>query len=558
MSLIKGNTGSQQSVDHAFGPTAAIPHTDAERAIKQVQSNLEDHVADTTAAHAASAISVTPAGDLGSTNVQAALEELQGDIDASEAVLAAHLADATDAHDASAISVVPSGDLGSTDVQAALQELQSDIDADEAALAAHLADATDAHDASAISLADAGDNYAATDVEGALAEVMDALQAHEADPTAAHAASAISVTPAGNIASTDVQAALQELDAEKAAASHTHSSSDITDFAEAAQDAVGGILSDGGDVDFTYDDATPAISGAVKSDSVSNAKLADMPAWSVKVRNAGTSGDPSDAALADITEEPTPASGDFLLGFAAGGELRKFDVGNLPGGGGGSSLLAVTVFTASGTWTPNANTTLAILRVQGGGGGGGGAAGATNSSSRGAGGGAGGYCERWLTGGWGTSETVTVGSGGSAGPAGENNGGTGGQSSVGTLAVANGGGGGAGAAAQLDNLAIEDGGAGGTASVSGGTSLLNLAVQGAHGGDAMSSDGTSLDNERYGGDGANSRYGAGGKAQNTANAAGNAGQGFGSGGSGGNVVNSTTSRAGGAGAPGLVIIEEYA
>lgn len=42
------------------------------------------------------------------------------------------------------------------------------------------------------------------------------LTAHTGDPTAAHAASAISFTPAGNIASTDVQAALEELDTEKA------------------------------------------------------------------------------------------------------------------------------------------------------------------------------------------------------------------------------------------------------------------------------------------------------------------------------------------------------
>lgn len=40
-----------------------------------------------------------------------------------------HIADATDAHDASAISNVPSGNLAATDVQAALNELQGDADA---------------------------------------------------------------------------------------------------------------------------------------------------------------------------------------------------------------------------------------------------------------------------------------------------------------------------------------------------------------------------------------------------------------------------------------------
>lgn len=39
-------------------------------------------------------------------------------------------------------------------------------------------------------------------------------------------------------------------------------------FDEAAQDAVGGILSDAGDVDFAYDDATPAISATLKATAV--------------------------------------------------------------------------------------------------------------------------------------------------------------------------------------------------------------------------------------------------------------------------------------------------
>jgi hypothetical protein len=75
----------------------------------------------------------------------------------------------------------------------------------------HLADTADAHDASAISVLDSGTNYTATDVEAALAEVMDALQAHEADSAGAHAATAISFSPEGTIAATTVQAAIQEV-----------------------------------------------------------------------------------------------------------------------------------------------------------------------------------------------------------------------------------------------------------------------------------------------------------------------------------------------------------
>ncbi len=50
------------------------------------------------------------------------------DISVDGATLDAHIIDAVDAHDASAISVTPAGTLSATDVQAALVELQADID----------------------------------------------------------------------------------------------------------------------------------------------------------------------------------------------------------------------------------------------------------------------------------------------------------------------------------------------------------------------------------------------------------------------------------------------
>lgn len=93
---------------------------------------LEAHLTDTTDAHDASAISNVPSGNLASTDVQAALNELQTDIDTGATNLANHLADASDAHDASAISNVPSGNLAATDVQSALDELQTDIDGRQA------------------------------------------------------------------------------------------------------------------------------------------------------------------------------------------------------------------------------------------------------------------------------------------------------------------------------------------------------------------------------------------------------------------------------------------
>lgn len=104
---------------------------------------------------------------------------------------------------------------------------------------------------------------------------------------------------------------------------------------EFIQDTFANILADDSDIDFTYDDVTPKVTAAIKPARVTNAQLANAAAWSIKLRNAGAAGSVTDAAVGDLTEEPAPAAGDFLLGFLNTGEIRKFDVGNLPGGVGG-------------------------------------------------------------------------------------------------------------------------------------------------------------------------------------------------------------------------------
>jgi len=73
------------------------------------------------------------------TNVQAAIDEVEGRLDTAQSGLSGHITQATDAHDASAISVVPTGNLAADDVQEALVELQTDIDtrATSSALSTH-------------------------------------------------------------------------------------------------------------------------------------------------------------------------------------------------------------------------------------------------------------------------------------------------------------------------------------------------------------------------------------------------------------------------------------
>lgn len=90
---------------------------------------------------------------------------------AEAAGVTAHLALGTDAHDASAISFSATGNLSSTDVQAAIAELDSEKAAvAEPIAAAHIALGTDAHDASAIGLLDAAGYFSASNVEAALAD----------------------------------------------------------------------------------------------------------------------------------------------------------------------------------------------------------------------------------------------------------------------------------------------------------------------------------------------------------------------------------------------------
>jgi len=70
------------------------------------------------------------------------------------------------------------------------------------------------------------------------------------------------------------------------------------------------------------------------SATIGNTDLTDMAQHRIKGRAAAGTGDPQDLAPADITEDVSPGSGDLLLGWDSSGNLRKFDVANLPAGSG--------------------------------------------------------------------------------------------------------------------------------------------------------------------------------------------------------------------------------
>jgi hypothetical protein len=143
-----------------------------------LNSAIQNHINDTTDAHDASAISYdNTSSNLTATDVQAAIDEVESRLDTAEtnittnaSNLTNHLNDTTDAHDASAISNVPAGTISSTDVQAAINELDGDIQG-------HINDTSDAHDASAISNVPAG-TISATDVQAAINELDGDIQGH--------------------------------------------------------------------------------------------------------------------------------------------------------------------------------------------------------------------------------------------------------------------------------------------------------------------------------------------------------------------------------------------
>lgn len=203
-------------------------------------------------------------------------------------------------------------------------------------------------------------------------------------------------------------------------------------------------------------------------------------------------------------------------------------------------------FTANGTYTPHANMVYCEIECVGGGGGGGGTAtAAAATGAGGGGGGSGGYSRKLASRATiGASQAVTIGAAGAAGAAGNNNGGAGGDTSVGALCIGKGASGGFG---NTGSAAVS-GGAGGIAGTG------DVAAVGGYGGTAVSMANVA----GLSGAGAASALGGGARAMTTAVAlAGEAAPGKGGGGSGGASFNAGGTAAGGAGGAGFVAIKEF-
>lgn len=207
----------------------------------------------------------------------------------------------------------------------------------------------------------------------------------------------------------------------------------------------------------------------------------------------------------------------------------------------------VQTFTGNGTYTPTTGMQFCQIECIGGGGAGGGAANSATIVGCGSGGGAGSYSRKVSTAATiGVSQSVTVGAGGTPGSVGNNPGGNGGDTSVGSICIGKGGTGGGGSDAASGTFTM--GGAGG---VAGTGDFTPVGEYGDSGLDSTAVGVTGWNSAK----GGSSVFGAGG-ASVSVNVAATAGQNYGSGGAGACTFNSAA-LAGGAGSAGVVIITEF-
>lgn len=211
------------------------------------------------------------------------------------------------------------------------------------------------------------------------------------------------------------------------------------------------------------------------------------------------------------------------------------------------------IFTATGTYTPSAGVVAAIAECIAAGGGGGGTP-ATAASGNGqcaaaGGGGGGGFSSSLILSP--TSQTVTIGTGG-AGGIGNNNGSAGGNTSFGSLVIAEGGQG--GAKGIVDIGTFPDTSASASRGGLGANGTGDVKIDGGNGQGGMMYSVVMPSS----GDGGEAARGAGRRTGSTGGTfAGNPGRIYGGGGTGASATTSAAAQTGGAGANGICIVTEY-
>lgn len=154
------------------------------------------------------------------SDVQAALDSADTEIQANATGLADHIADPTDAHAASAITNTPSGNLTATDIQGAVNELQGDIDTINGAnyvntfntRTGDVVPAASDYDADQVDYDNATSGLTATEVQAAIDEVDGNLDTHVAASSGVHGVtgSVVGTTDTQTLTNKTIQGASNE------------------------------------------------------------------------------------------------------------------------------------------------------------------------------------------------------------------------------------------------------------------------------------------------------------------------------------------------------------
>lgn len=274
-----------------------------------------------------------------------------------------------------------------------------------------------------------------------------------------------------------------------------------------------------------------------------------------QIPRSGASGAPS---WSTTTYPATVTSGSILYGSSSN-VVGEQTYAQLAVNAALVKAIKVQTFSATGTYTPDANMIYCQTAAVGGGGSGGGTATVSAIQSAGAGGGGGAagvwgaiFSRATIVGG-GSVASVTIGAGGAAPTAGNNNGNQGGSTTLianagggSTLLTATGGFGGNGCALETTAFMTPGGAAGNNSSTTNG-----ITVGGNPGSNGFSNAAISW----LGGQGGGSMWGGGGTFSQTG--AGQAALANSGGGGGGAGANNGAAAAGAAGAAGKMIIIEY-
>lgn len=178
------SAGAVAALDVSYdNATSGLVATTVQAAIDEVEGRLDttEGVASSAQADATQALSDAAAAQADATQALSDAAAAQSTADGAASAISAHIADTTDAHDASAISFDPTGlpNLTGTDVQAALESVDTRFGQLDQDITDHITDAVGAHAASAISFSNGASGLTATTAQAAIDEVEGRLDTAE-------------------------------------------------------------------------------------------------------------------------------------------------------------------------------------------------------------------------------------------------------------------------------------------------------------------------------------------------------------------------------------------